>query len=221
MTRDFSPKKLPQQVRSQATFDAIVEACAQLLVSHGYGATTTNHIAKVAGVSIGSLYEYFEDKESVVYEVVRRTTLGFTEDAARPLPDLTGARLEDGVRAWLDVLLAAMRARQHLLRAIAAEVPLALQEPHFREARERHLALARMACRLAGDQVRGDIEVVSFLMVTLVDATFTRLVLDQPEGISEAAVMSELHERIVEWAAPPRRGRRHGRPRALAHSDER
>ena len=52
MRHDFSPKKLPRQARSRVTFDAIVEACARLLVERGYGAVTTNHIAEAAGVSI-------------------------------------------------------------------------------------------------------------------------------------------------------------------------
>lgn len=47
MSSEFQPKKLPRQARSRQTFDAIVEACAQLLVTNGYGALTTNHIAEL------------------------------------------------------------------------------------------------------------------------------------------------------------------------------
>ena len=107
MRLDFSPRKVPRQARSRATFDAIVEACAQLLVEHGYGAVTTNHIAETAGVSIGSLYEYFGDTDAVVFEVVRRTTEGFVEDAARPVAALVGAPVDDAIRSWLAALLSA------------------------------------------------------------------------------------------------------------------
>ena len=214
MASDFEPKKVPKQARSRATFDAIVEACARLLVERGFGSLTTNHIAETAGVSIGSLYEYFADKESVVNEVVRRAAQGFSEDAARPLPTLEGAPIDEAVRSWLRALLAAMRSREPLLRAIDAEVPLAIREPHRRQAWARHLMLARTAARMAGDQVRQDrVEEVSFLVVTLVDAALTRLVLDPPEDVCPDAVIDELGRRVVEWVAPD-----DGSPRSVAAS---
>lgn len=203
MRSDYEPKKVPKQARSRATFDAIVEAGARLLVARGYAGLTTNHIAETAGVSIGSLYEYFGDKESVVYEVVRRTALGFSEDAARPLPDLEGAPIDEAIRRWLEALLGAMRSREELLRAIDSDVPLPLREPHRRQAWARHLALARTAYRMAGDQVRQDREhEVSFLVVTLVDAALTRLVLDPPDDVCAATMLDELAQRVVEWVAP-------------------
>lgn len=203
MRSDYEPKKVPKQARSRATFDAIVEAGARLLVERGYAGVTTNHVAETAGVSIGSLYEYFADKEAVVYEVVRRAAQGFSEDAARPLPALEGAPIDEGIRRWLDALLSAMRSREALLRAIDSDVPLELREPHRRQAWARHLALARAAYRMAGDQVRQDREnEVSFLVVTLVDATLTRLVLDPPQDVCPDTLLDELTERVVEWVAP-------------------
>lgn len=209
MRPQFKPKKVPGQARSRQTFDAIVEACARLLIARGYGALTTNHIAELAGVSIGSVYEYFGDKEAVVSEVVRRASEGFSEDAARALPALEGAPLEKAVTAWIDTLLSAMRARAELLRAIAADVPLAIREPHRREAWDRHLALARAAYRSAGARVRQDrAEEVSFLVVTLVDATLTRLVLEPPPDVDEETVVEELGRRVVEWVSPRRTAKR-------------
>ncbi len=202
MTSNFNPKKLPRQTRSRVTFDAIVDACAQLLVERGYGALTTNHIADLAGVSIGSLYEYFGDKDAVVYEVVRRTAHAFSEEAARPVPTFQHASVHEAVRTWIEALAQAMLSRQALLRAIA-EVPLALREPHRREAWARHLALARMAYRMAGSRVRQDrLDEVSFLVVTLVDGALTRLYLGAAVGLSADAVLDELANRVTEWVAP-------------------
>lgn len=65
MDQAFKPRKRPVQQRSRATYDAILEGAAQVLKKHGYAKATTNAIAKRAGVSIGSLYEYFPDKEAV------------------------------------------------------------------------------------------------------------------------------------------------------------
>lgn len=180
-----------------------MEACAQLLAETGYGALTTNHIADAAGVSIGSLYEYFGDKDAIVYEVVRRTTEAFFEDAVRPLAALEGAPIEDAVRTWLWTLLEAMQRREALLRAIADQVPAAASEPHRREAFARHLMLARAVYEGAGDQVRQDrAREASFLLVTLVDAALTKLVLEPPGDVDLDRVMDELIERVIAWVAP-------------------
>ena len=60
------PRRLPRQQRSQALFDAILEATAQVLVEHGYAGANTNLIAERAGVSVGSLYQYFPNKDALV-----------------------------------------------------------------------------------------------------------------------------------------------------------
>ncbi len=64
------PRKEPQQRRSRVTYDAILEAAAQILIERGYAATTTNHIARRAGISIGSLYQYFPSKEAIAVYLV-------------------------------------------------------------------------------------------------------------------------------------------------------
>jgi len=60
------PRKRPVQARSQRTVDAILQAAAQVFTRRGYAGTTTNHIAERAGVSIGSLYEYFPSKDALL-----------------------------------------------------------------------------------------------------------------------------------------------------------
>ncbi len=200
--KDFKPKKLPRQARSRATFDAIVEACARLLEARGYAALTTNHIARRAGVSIGTLYEYFPSKESVVYEVVRRVQVAFSDEAARPLELVARVSVEEAVRVWLLALVSAMRSRQGLLRAIADDVPRHLRDPHTRSAWTRHLALTRAAYELAGDRVRQDrVEEASFLVVTLVDAALNRLVLDPPADVDFDEALDELAVRVCSWVA--------------------
>ena len=83
MTRkqpNISPRKQPLQGRSRATFDAVLEACAQLLVRGGVAAITTNHLAEMAGVSVGSLYQYFPNKETILAELCRRLREEMLED---------------------------------------------------------------------------------------------------------------------------------------------
>ena len=65
-----SPRKRPSQARSWDTVEAILEAAAQVFTAQGYEKTTTNRIAERAGVCIGSLYEYFPNKDSILHWLV-------------------------------------------------------------------------------------------------------------------------------------------------------
>src|SRR5437588_11915439 len=67
-----TPRKNASQERSRATVDALVEATARILVREGFEKTSTNRIAEIAGVSIGSLYQYFPGKEALVAAVIDR-----------------------------------------------------------------------------------------------------------------------------------------------------
>src|SRR5258705_5050607 len=69
---ELKPRKVPRQSRSIATFDAILEACARLLKAGDYASVTTNHIAERAGVSVGTLYEFFPNKEAIVAALAER-----------------------------------------------------------------------------------------------------------------------------------------------------
>ena len=65
-------RKLPRQERSRALVDAIVEAAGRILVRQGREAVTTNAVAVIAGVSIGSLYQYFPHREAIIAAVAHR-----------------------------------------------------------------------------------------------------------------------------------------------------
>ena len=67
-----NPRKIASQERSRATVDALVEATARILVREGFDKASTNRIAEVAGVSVGSLYQYFPSKEALVAAVIER-----------------------------------------------------------------------------------------------------------------------------------------------------
>lgn len=67
-----TPRRTPKQRRSQYTRDAIFEATAQILETQGEAALTTNRIAERAGVSVGTLYQYFANKEAILIGIARR-----------------------------------------------------------------------------------------------------------------------------------------------------
>jgi AcrR family transcriptional regulator len=67
-----TPRKTPRQQRSEFTFDAILDAAARLFQQYGYAATTTNKVAELAGVSIGTLYHYVPNKDALLYALAER-----------------------------------------------------------------------------------------------------------------------------------------------------
>ena len=71
-TTTIEPRKRPSQARSAATVDAILDAAARILGSEGLVGLNTNAVAQVAGVSVGSLYQYFPGKEAILSELLRR-----------------------------------------------------------------------------------------------------------------------------------------------------
>jgi AcrR family transcriptional regulator len=68
----INPRKLPRQARAQATCDAILEAAAQIVATGGLASFNTNAVAERAGVSIGSLYQYFPNKDAVMVALIHR-----------------------------------------------------------------------------------------------------------------------------------------------------
>lgn len=114
------PRKQPRQARAQATCEAVLEAAAQLLEAEG-ATTTTNRIAARAGVSIGSLYQYFPTKEAIWSELVRRMHAQMLADLEDAAARTRGLSLEDAVRALLETSIrhhfdrpGRMRALEHV-----------------------------------------------------------------------------------------------------------
>ncbi len=68
----FEPRKTPVQARSAVTVDAISEATIQVLLRHGVERLTTTRVAHRAGVSVGTLYQYFPNKQSMLFAVLER-----------------------------------------------------------------------------------------------------------------------------------------------------
>ncbi|MGE0423395.1 MAG: TetR/AcrR family transcriptional regulator [Reyranellaceae bacterium] len=111
------PRKSPAQRRSAHTVDAIVEAAIRILGTDGYAALNTRRVADVAGVSVGSLYQYFPNRESIVAELVRRRMDDFVasiEDA-----ELGAApTMREAVGAMVAAFLAEKRRTLELSRAV-------------------------------------------------------------------------------------------------------
>jgi len=118
-----SPRKAPQQSRSQATVDALLEAGGRVLGQTGYARASVNRIAQTAGVSVGSLYQYFPTKEALVAAVAKRHSDRMIEIFQRDLADIAALPLPAAVRAVVERTLEAYALDPALRRVITHDVP--------------------------------------------------------------------------------------------------
>lgn len=120
-----SPRKQPSQARAQLTQAAIVEAAARILESDGQSGLTTNHIAQRAGVSIGSLYQYFPNRDAILAALIRREreVLARAVSAVRSEadPDRAFARLIDTALAHQFARPRLALALEHVEQALGLE----------------------------------------------------------------------------------------------------
>lgn len=116
----YSLRKAPKQARAKATVEAVLDASARILVDVGYAGANTNRIAEAAGISIGSLYEYFPGKEAIFAELRRREGLKTYQMLVRePHPPTPEAMLRHLVMTYV----ARFRDDRELLVALENEVP--------------------------------------------------------------------------------------------------
>jgi len=119
-----SMRKAPRQQRSRATVDVIVEAAARVLGRRGWARFTTNEIAAVAGVSVGSLYQYFPNKLAIAEAIRQRhldevlRVLSAADEQSETLA------LEQRVGRFIDGVIAAHSIDQALHHVLVDEVPL-------------------------------------------------------------------------------------------------
>jgi AcrR family transcriptional regulator len=113
-------RKAPLQQRSRNTVAILVEAGARTLVHHGWQRFTTNRVAEIAGVSIGSLYQYFPDKLALV-EAIRQRHLHEVLEVLTPC----STHADAWIAPWVDGIIATHAKNQTLHRILLDEAPLA------------------------------------------------------------------------------------------------
>jgi AcrR family transcriptional regulator len=94
----ISPRKAPAQARAQATVGAILDAAARVLSKESLAGFNTNRVAQVAGVSVGSLYQYFPGKDALMAALIERAQQQLVEQAEEALERLRSETYE--VKLW-------------------------------------------------------------------------------------------------------------------------
>jgi AcrR family transcriptional regulator len=114
-------RKAPGQARSQETVGVILEASARILESDGLRGFNTNAIAAKAGASIGSLYQYFPNKDSIVLALIGGFEKALHDTVVKAVQDGKGKRLKSRLRLVVRALVSAHYYRPRLNRVLESE----------------------------------------------------------------------------------------------------
>jgi AcrR family transcriptional regulator len=138
----LEPRKSPVQARSTASVDAILQATIQVLLQVGKERLTTTRVALRAGVSVGTLYQYFPNKSSLLQAALKRHLTEVAEAVERVCDEQKGKMLHEMVTALITTFLAAkMRdARTSVARSDRQHADHLERTAHYRSATRRRYA---------------------------------------------------------------------------------
>jgi AcrR family transcriptional regulator len=111
-------RRIPRQARATETVSAIREAAAQVLEAGGLASFTTNAVAERAGVSIGTLYQYFADKDAILRSIAEHELKATFANVARAMSSEQDVAEEVRVRAIVHAIVNAFRGRQRARKAV-------------------------------------------------------------------------------------------------------
>ena len=117
-------RRKPRQARAEETVSAILEAAAQILEKGGLPAFNTNAVAERAGVSIGTLYQYFSDKNAILTTLAQREIAATLGEVGQAFRGEMGATIEGRVRGIVRAMVSAFRGRQRARKAVMQAVLL-------------------------------------------------------------------------------------------------
>jgi AcrR family transcriptional regulator len=201
-----SPRRRPIQARSRATTAAILEAAARVFAEHGYAAGTTNRIAERAGVSVGSLYEYYPNKDAILVALVEAH---FRDVGARVAEQVAavegqGLPLATLIGRFVDLMVALHRDDPALHRVLFEEAPRPSRVRRMLLDVERALAAAFERLLRASPEVAvPDTALAAHVVVQIVEGLTHRVVLYARSPATVARVRDEIVRVVVGYLAVP------------------
>ncbi len=189
----MAPPRKPKQERSKATVDAIVEATGQVFEREGFRRTTTVRVADRAGVSVGSLYQYFPDKKSLIGAFFQRRLaqdIALMERIAGQARDLTLDALAD---LCVRELVALFRDERELYQSVAEILPMMEQTEELQVSLEGAVALGAEYLKRYPDELAGrDPELLSRLLFRGLRAGLLSVVAVTPEKLDDPTLEQVL-----------------------------
>jgi len=198
-----SPRKYAAQDRSRATVAALVEATARILISEGFDKASTNRIAEVAGVSIGSLYQYFPSKEALVVAVAERHNREIMDVIGDTLTRMESLPVEEAVRSLVAIAIQAHLLDPDLHRVLSEQIPQLGPFEHLetanREAYNRFRAYLESRREELPDM---DLDVAAYVSATSIEALAHNAVLRHSHTFSREVLIDHATRLVVGYLMP-------------------
>jgi AcrR family transcriptional regulator len=196
--RRLQPRRTPRQVRAELTRERILTAAAHVFAEHGYAAGTTNRIAERARISIGSLYQYFPNKDAILAKLLVQHIDRGTWTQADQL-DLSPGSLKATVRALVRDAIDNHSDDPQLLRIMMEEASFSqeLLETINRHSKKRAGQLRDLLARHPDVGVR-DLDTAADLILLTVEINTHKLMAD-PRTIPIETVENELVDMVTRY----------------------
>ncbi len=193
-----STRKKPKQERSQATVEAILTATAHILTESGYDRFNTNRVAELAGVSIGSLYQYFPNKEALILALAEQHALEMVALAQHHLEELEDCSISEVISRVIKAAFAAHAVNPRLHHVLHEQVP--------RSEVMRLVADAKMEGMLRSfldkrrDQMKPqNIDLTVFIVGRTIESLTHRAVLDRSELLKNGELEQEITTLLLSY----------------------
>jgi AcrR family transcriptional regulator len=193
-------RRAPRQKRAETTIDVLLQATELAIVRHGFHGSTTNRIAEIAGVSIGTLYHYFPTKESLVQAVVHRMWREEYEAMSAQMVLLVDAPLEVTIREVARTLVGVIGKRRELVRRWYSEASHLGELATGLEMSEGAAKLVQRALEDRREEVRPrDLAFAADLVVKTALAVARTASRDYPAELASGALAEELGEMLARY----------------------
>ncbi len=181
--------KSPTQERSRQTVATILEACAQLMVQESFYEITTDKIAKEAGVSIGSLYQFFGNKESVVLALIKKINSEDKLIITERVKTLNTLPAEQRVRGIIEMMVDVMTSKPELRQKIQSIQNYLVDSQYISEVNSYYVSLFKQEIpHLPGR----DMEKVAYVLVNLCFGLLNTIGIEKPQFTQDKGLIEEI-----------------------------
>jgi AcrR family transcriptional regulator len=207
----LKPRKQPVQARSEATVLAIFEASIQILLSAGYGKLTTTRVAERAGVSVGTLYQYFPNRQSLIRAVLEQYLAEMSASIEADCRQLMGRPLNETAAGLVDAFIAAKWRRLDVSRAMHEPLGEVGGAELVRASAAKGAALVAGLLRSCPEIGRDDVEPLAVFLVmactSMLQAAFMNCLVDKE------TIRAHMHAMVRGYLREMRSPRTGGHPR--------
>jgi AcrR family transcriptional regulator len=183
----------PQQERAKAKYDAILQAAIRVLVEEGYSDSSTVKIARAAGVSVGTVYAYFSDKDEIFSTYVDTRIGEILEAIASNVSMSSYATVEEGIRDVVGTAVTFTMNNKKTLNAMVGKIPGVYDGMMLRGIMPLLYPVAEQFYRAHG-LVRNETEArrLTYVLSSAVTGFFIRLITDPDQPLDEEEIADEL-----------------------------